>query len=322
MTEMTNIRNLIDEIDRRKLSIPKSNLDEELEGLRFVRDGTGGFEVDIEFYTGQRGVDADLMRIQSILDYYRRKKERRYREHLSGGYLGLKCVAEGDSWCELPPIGYSSDIVLELWNEFAVLSLAKAGDAWSNVIRQDELFSTIATEQSDVAILSVGGNNVLGSIERFVHHWSTDRPVDNYVNDEFEYELNKATYYTDLWVTKITSMGCNVIMHGYGHCDPRTDREGGWLIGGPLSNKRNINDRRIWQAVVSELVDRFNQRISRLAAQPKFQGKFRFLDLTKSLGKGPLWWEDEVHPTKKGFSMIADVFRGELNNIATERSGS
>lgn len=328
MTDNTEMDRLLEKIERYKLSTVLGERDQDngeefnLEGTRFARDGVGGFQIETNFYTGDIKLDDKLLKLQSILDYYRKAKQRRYYKHIRNGYSGLKCVAEGDSWCELPPVGYASDIVLELWKEYAVLSLARAGDAWSNLLRQDELFSTISAEKSDVVILSVGGNNVLGSIEEYVHQWSPSRPVDEYVNDEFEYLLNLVYYYTDLWASKVVGMGCDIIMHGYGYCDPRPAGKGGWIIGGPLSQKRNINDQTIWRAVVKEMVDRFNNRISSLAAQPKFQGRFKFIDLREVIGAGSDWWQDEIHPTKKGFEHIAVKFRQELKSIEASRLAS
>ncbi|MGS4885817.1 SGNH/GDSL hydrolase family protein [Roseibium sp. MB-4] len=325
MNNDTEMDRLLEKIDHYKLVTVLEDKDHDngeeftLEGTRFARDGAGGFQIESDFYAGSKDSDDKLLKLQSVLDFYRRAKQRRYRSHIRNGYSGLKCVAEGDSWCELPPLGYASDIVLELWKEYAVLSLAKAGDAWSNLLRQDELFSTISAEKSDVVLLSVGGNNVLGSIEKYVHQWSPNRPVDDYVNDDFEYLLNLVYYYTDLWASKIVGMDCEIIMHGYGYCDPRPAGKGGWIIGGPLSQKRNINDQTIWRAVVKEMVDRFNNRILNLAAQPKFNGKFRFIDLRKVIGTGSDWWQDEIHPTKKGFEHIAVKFRQELKEIEASR---
>lgn len=320
----TKIESVLSTLDRYRLTPSGRRGDEPeeilLEGLHFAPDGAGGFRVECDGYVGRFDEDPALLRLQSVMDYYRREKRRRYERHLNGGYKGLKCLAEGDSWFELPPFVYATDIVRELWDDYAVLSLAKAGDAWSNILKQDELFPTVAEEAPDVVLLSAGGNNILGSIELFVHHWSPSRGMDDYVNEEFDYELNKIIYYTDLWVSKLVSMGCDVIMHGYGYGDPRPRLKGGWLVGGPLSDKRNINDQRIWRAVISEMVNRFNTRLIDLSRQKKFGGKFRFLDLRTVLGKGDEWWEDEIHPTKKGFSTIADRFRDELKAIAVSKA--
>jgi len=326
----TDFERLMDEIDAAKLAIARRSRnggdpsDEtfDFKGLRFARDGHGGFVIEPTAFTGRRFDDADILRLFSLLDFYRRRKRNKYRRHLAQDYSGLKCVAEGDSWFELPPIGYATDILRELWDDYAILSLAKAGDAWESVLRQDELFTTVAEENPEVVLLSMGGNNVLGQIETFVHPWSRDRPTDAYVNEEFQYELNKIVYYTERWATRLVDLGCDVITHGYGYAEGRPADEGGFLIGGPLSRERNIHDRTIWKNVVRQMLDLFNERIAAVAGQPKFGGKFHFLDLRQDIGTGPDWWQDEVHLTRKGYEVVAAKFRTRLEAIAASRTGT
>ena len=321
---------LIDEVEAFKLGLASDGRVGRLptrsgsvfDRLRFARDGRGGFAVEPDLFTGLRPDDPRTLALGSILDFYRRKKRKKYQDHIAAGYAGLRCVAEGDSWFELPPIGYSTDIIRELWDEYAILSLAKAGDAWESVLRQDELFATVAEEEPDVVLLSVGGNNVLGQIETFVHHWSPTRPKDAYLNEEFQYELNKIAFYTEHWVSRLVNLGCDVVMHGYGYAEPRPADRGGWLIGGPLSRERNINDQTIWSNVVIQMVDLFNDRIKSISSRPKYAGKFHFLDLRNDVGKGPDWWEDEIHLTQKGYEAVASRFRVTLEAIAARDAGT
>jgi lysophospholipase L1-like esterase len=291
-------------------------------GLRLRSNGQGGFTVEATQLPGRALDDPDALRLLSFLDFFRTEKRKRYEKHLRDGYTGLKCVAEGDSWFELPPIGYASDIIRELWESHAILSLARAGDAWSNILAQDELMYTIAEEKPDVVLLSVSGNDILGDVPHFVHDWSPQRPVDDYVNEEFDYTLNAIAFYTEYWATRIIATGCHLVMHGYSYCDPRQASDGGWLIGGPLSRERNINDRTIWRKVVAQMVDRFNDRLIDIAGKPKFAGRFHFLDVRQDLGTGPDWWEDEVHPTGKGFNALGKRVRKALDDIAAGRATS
>ena len=327
---VTNFQKLIDDVRAAKMALAtQSDADRTLtegalafEGLAFNRASDGGFTIEPQSAPATLVDDPDRLSLTSLLDFYRKAKRRRYEKHLAGGYTGLKCVAEGDSWLELPPIGYATDLIRELWNDYAILSLAKAGDDWADVLRQDELFTTVAEERPDVVLLSIGGNNVLGSIETFAHHWTSERPKDEYLNEEFGYELNKIEFYTDRWVSNLVDMGCDVILHAYAYADPRPARDGGWLIGGPLSRERNINDRVIWRNLVTEMIDLFAARMRSLSQNPKFGGRFRFLDTRQDLGAGSDWWQAEVHPTKKGFEAVALRVRSELDAIAAARAGT
>lgn len=329
-TITTDFEDMLQQFDTWKLSTTVGGQDQDLPrhaaptlgGLRLRPNGRGGFRIEATTAPGRTASDPDILRLQSVLDFWRTQKRKRYEAHLRSGYSGLKCVAEGDSWFELPPIGYASDIVRELWDKYAVLSLAKAGDAWPDALAQDELMAAIATEKPDVVLLSLGGNDVLGDVPFFVHDWSPQRPADDYLNEEFDYLLNTITFYTEQWATRIVAQGCHILMQGYGYCDPRPANEGGWLIGGPLSRTRNINDRTIWRTVVTQMVDRFNARMIDLAAKGKFGGRFHFLDMRETLGKGPDWWQDEIHPTKKGFKALGKRFDRTLQDIAAGRATS
>lgn len=287
--------------------------------LHFGLDGRGGFTIETDLYHGPRESDPNYLTIQSLLDFYRRLKEKRYRKHLASGYSGLKCLAEGDSWFELPPFVYATDIVRELWDDYAILSLAKAGDTWEQILKGDDLLATVAEEQPDVVLLSAGGNNFLGRVPDFVLPWSADRPIDAYLNDEADYEMNKITFYYEWMLTRLVGLGCDVIIHGYGYGDPRAGHEGGFLIGGPLSRHRNINDKRIWRTIITQIVDELNVRLARIAAMDKFGGRVRYIDLRPLLGTGQEWWQDEPHLTKKGYRVVANAFRKELEGIAADR---
>src|SRR5436189_3007501 len=89
--------------------------------------------------------------LQGIKDIHRPFKEKRYRQTIKNPkYRGPRIVAEGDSWFEYP---LTNDILMWLGDRYAVLSLAKAGDSWHEIIEQDELFNTIKKEKPHIVML-------------------------------------------------------------------------------------------------------------------------------------------------------------------------
>ncbi len=76
-----------------------------------------------------------IVNFRAILDAKRKAKRQRYFALKSDlAYKGPRIVAEGDSWFEFP---CTTDLLEWLGRKYAILSLAKAGDAWFDV-NQDE----------------------------------------------------------------------------------------------------------------------------------------------------------------------------------------
>ena len=100
-------------------------------------------------------------------------------------------VAEGDSWFEHPLI---PDLIDWAGKGYAVLSLARAGDTWSNMLDQDSnpakkysdgtlmgLVHTVNEEDTGARppgtiLLSAGGNDSIGQISKCVYDYDPKRP--------------------------------------------------------------------------------------------------------------------------------------------------
>jgi hypothetical protein len=58
------------------------------------------------------------------------------------------------------------------------------------------------------------------------------------------------------------------------------------------------------------LIDRFNEMLKGIAGKAPF-AHVKFLDLRKTLSTGAdykTWWDNELHPTKKGFEAVTKKF--------------
>lgn len=255
----------------------------------------------------------------SLLDSHRRAKQERYHQHIRQGYEGPRCVAEGDSWFELPSPFYATDLIRELGNKYAIFSLARASDGWKEVTEQDEIRDTVKSLMPDIVLLSISGNDILGRVHEFVHPWKHNRQADKYLKPNFGIELRNILFLYEELLSSMVKAKCNVIVHGYAYGDPRWPDRGGYLIGAPLSQKRNINDETIWRSIVKSMVDQFNDGLEATAAKAKFRGMVEYINLTKELGVGEEWWADEVHPNKKGFKKISKIYAEKIDSIWEKR---
>ena len=261
---------------------------------------------------------AFVVDFRSILDAKRKAKRSRYFA-LKGdaGYKGPRIVAEGDSWFEFP---CATDLLEWLGRKYAILSLARAGDAWFDV-NQDELgtyddgspkglLATIAVEKPDIVMLSVGGNDIMGSIENYVFHYEEGRPRDRYIRPNFDELLDYVALQYRTRTSQIVATGAQVLLHGYDYPDPRPGAEGGQWIGGPLENACRIGDRTLWRQIVNAMIERFCDRLQAIADASN--GKVQFVRQLGTIGSadhmhGPnqTLWNDELHGSSEGFRRLS-----------------
>ena len=71
--------------------------------------------------------------VKSLNDRANRKRAAAYEAKIRDGWKGLKLLAEGDSWFLYPIL--LKDIIDNLSNDYAVYSVAAAGDTLENMLR-------------------------------------------------------------------------------------------------------------------------------------------------------------------------------------------
>ena len=254
--------------------------------------------------------------LHGILDIHRAFKEQRYRRMIKNPkYHGPKIVAEGDSWFEYP---LTNDILMWLGERYAVLSLAKAGDSWQEIIHQNELYGTIKKEKPDIVLLSVGGNDVLGSVGEYVNDNDPNLAPEDCIKKKLFGDLLDGTekIYRDV-TAKIVAMGAQVILHGYDYPDPRPWNEGGYLIGGPLERLK-FGGVGMWRRIVNAMLVQFNDRLAQVADG----NKVHFKKLLRTIGTDDILtgpdasnWNDEVHGSDKGFQALATQLGDKIAEI-------
>jgi hypothetical protein len=70
-------------------------------------------------------------------------------------------------------------------------------------------------------------------------------------------------------------------------------------------------------AILVDLIDRFNAMLQSVVAMPQFR-HVHFVDLRRTLSTGAnyrAWWDNELHPTKRGFRAVTVKFAQKLAGL-------
>jgi lysophospholipase L1-like esterase len=245
------------------------------------------------------------------------------------GTAGLM-VAEGDSWFDYPFHDVLS--ALERRFGFEIESVAHHGDS-AETIAYDaaqlagvaRLFERLAREGRGprAILLSAGGNDVVGSEFRvLLNHRDSGLPplsdavVRGVVDERVRFALASVLGAVTGLSRHYFGAALPIVLHGYDYPVPdgRGYLGGFWLLPGPWMEpgfrQKGYRDLAERAAIARALIDRFN---GVLAALPGERGlaHVRFADLRGALpgalegGRYRRWWENELHPTARGFVRVA-----------------
>jgi hypothetical protein len=166
-------------------------------------------------------------------------------------------------------------------------------------------------------MLSVGGNEVLGSVGQYVNENNPALPPAAHIKASFKGLLDWTEgVYRDV-TAKIVAMGPQVILHGYDYPDPRAWNEGGYLIGGPLE-RLGFGGVGMWREIVNTMLDQFNDRLGGVADGKKVHFKKLLMTIgTDDILTGPdeSNWNDEAHGSDKGFQALATQLENKIAEI-------
>ena len=266
---------------------------------------------------------SDRVVVDGLYDRKRPRKRRRYLQFKADQtYNGPIMVAEGDSWFEHP---LYPDLLDWAGKDFAVLSLAKAGDTWSDMIDQDSqppkrysdgslmgLVHVVTEEDTSLRppktiLLSAGGNDLIGQIVQCVHPYDPRRNEDDYINHaEFDKVLGQVMSDYRTKSAELIRMGKIVLVHSYDYPNPQDD---GQFIGHPLKKYRNIPGVGLMRRIVNQMIDIFSNELSILARSSN--DKIHFINLRETIGtrdilNGPdqRLWSDEMHGNQLGYELL------------------
>lgn len=257
----------------------------------------------------------------------------------ASGQSGM-LLAEGDSWFDYPLHDVLS--TLERAHHFRIESIAHRGDNVEGMA-YDEAQLTSLTRKFDnlqrdghvprAILLSGGGNDIAGDEFRvLLNHANSGLPTVNarIVEGLIDERLRVAMVTLISTLSRLSEeyfrRAVPIVVHGYGYVVPdgRGYFGGAWILPGPwlepgfrakghASLPKNTR-------VMVELIDRYNTMLATLPRQAGFR-HVHHLDLRKRLSNELIgreyrqWWENELHPSKKGFALVAEAFAGLLRKL-------
>ena len=219
-------------------------------------------------------------------------------------YSGPVIVSEGDSWFQYP--FFLRDIVDNLQEEFAILSIGAAGDTMRQILDKGEYLPKIKRVKAEALLLSAGGNDLLGAgaLANYLKSFEHGRPPEEYLLPSFDAVLNQViSGYRGIFVgVHEYDPHIQIFVHGY---DAPIPREGKFL-GKPMISK-GIEDQGLQKNIAKEIMKRFNESLSGVVSQFP---NVTYIDLRETVGNRR--WNDEIHPNDHGFKDVADKFRNEI----------
>jgi len=279
-----------------------------------------------------------------VLEARRRRAARRRAEGIlfpAGKSAGL-LLAEGDSWFDYP----FHDILEELEQRFnyTTESVAHRGDRVEEMVYDegplDRLASRIeklarAERRPKAILLSGGGNDIAGdALTVLLNHSRSGLPPlsEQVVAGLIQERLRVAIISLAAAATELCRQSfagaptIPILIHGYDYPVPdgRGYLGGLWMFPGPWLEpgfrRKGYLDLAERCRVMESLIDRFNVVLSEIAGSPGLE-HVRHLDLRGTLsnalkGRGyRAWWNDELHPTARGFVAVARRFDEVLRSL-------
>jgi lysophospholipase L1-like esterase len=245
------------------------------------------------------------------------------------GAAGL-LVAEGDSWFDYP--FHSVLTALERRFGFEVESVAHHGDRAEEMAYDGAQLAGVARlferlsrhdRRPRAILLSAGGNDVVGSEFRLLlNHRESGLPplsepvVRGVVDERVRFALGSVLGALTELSRRYFGEALPIVLHGYDYPVPdgRGYLGGFWLLPGPWMEpgfrQKGYHGLAERMTIARALIDRFNAVLATLPGE-RGLGHLRYADLRGTLscelrgGRYRRSWENELHPTARGFERIA-----------------
>ncbi len=243
-------------------------------------------------------------------------------------------VAEGDSWFDYP----LHDVLTMIEDEhgFDVESAAHKGDTVEDMAYSGGQFDDFSRllekllrqgRVPDAILLSGGGNDIAGDeFAMLLNHAASGLPPinDDVVRGVIDVRTRNAYVFLISGLKEIATQMLKrpipVVVHGYDYPVP----DGRGFLGGfgllpgpwlqPGFRRKGFDDLAANTAVVGTLIDSFNAMLRQLTRTPGFE-HVRYVDLRGTLSHASGYkrdWANELHPTKSGFSAVANKITGAI----------
>ncbi len=261
---------------------------------------------------GPEGLERSALALNLANSWARRIRRRRFNEKLDNSYDGPIIVSEGDSWFQYPIRLH--DVIDNLMETYAVNSLGAAGDTLLNMYKKQEYLKAIGDSNASILLLSGGGNDLVadGGLADHLESYDPDLKPADYLKNSFNGLIDGAISQFEAIFRQVHGVfpDVTILCHGYDYTVPNNGR---WL-GKPMK-KRGIKGGKLQKAIVVEMMDRFNREMRRLSSRMPHT---RYINCRDQVGDAG--WYDELHPKDQGYANVADLFRREIDDIASIRS--
>ena len=252
----------------------------------------------------------------------------------SSQYLVIRgvLVAEGDSWFaypgtnlikELERLGYAIESNAENGShlEEMAYSVDRLSDFHSKLRKAKAKWTVVPK----AILLSGGGNDIVNEpLALMLNHASANKPpldtsiahalIDVRLADAIKAWILTTQRLVEDVYGKTTRIP--VLMHGYDFAVPdgrgykkySVTWAGPWMK--PEFEQRGYEDLAQTTRVIESLITRYNAMLMRLASDTALN--LRYVKLTGKLNKPPTdhreWWDNELHPEKKGFRLLVEEY--------------
>lgn len=234
-----------------------------------------------------------------------------------------RVLAEGDSWLAYPQILGVKNIVWHLANNYKdvlLLSMAYSGDTAVNMLaNREKLLEAISKYEFDYLLFSGGGNDIVGKwdFDFMLNDYKAGMTAEECINKKrFERRIDqiKLAYmdlleYTFTYAKSKDTM--KVITHTY---DKAIPNEKGVVSGRawmwPYLVAKGITDKTIQKEIALYALGAFAEMVNKLVSNPISKGRFIVVETRGTVDADE--WENEIHPTSKGFKKVADRIYNKL----------
>lgn len=276
--------------------------------------------------------EAAVARAESAIELSRSLDEGK-RAPGSAGVL----IAEGDSWFAYP----GTNLIKELRRlGFHIATNAANGSHLEemafSIDRLADLHARMRQARADwearprALLLSGGGNDIVDDALRLIlNHAATDRPpfdpqiATGLIDVRLADAICSWVIAVQQLVTDVYGSGAPVpvVMHGYDYGVPDgrgykkvlVTWKGPWME--PAYSARGYEDLAQTAALTRDLIDRYNRLLSRLSSDEAALN-LRYVDLRGRLPSYPgdykESWDNELHPEKGAFRILATVLAGSI----------
>lgn len=237
-----------------------------------------------------------------------KRRREKYSKKIQNGFNGVKIVSEGDSWFQFPIL--LNDVIDQIFDEYAILSLDAAGDTLENMINRNEYTDAIRSENPAIFLFSGGGNDMAINygLSTLIRTFDQTLSAEGYPNAAFDGFVSEITNLYQSLFSSLSSEFPNlkILCHGYDYVIPR---QFNIVFGKPMSDL-GITDKNLQKNIMKVIIDRIN--IAQINLVQDFPN-VHHVDCRNAVGSQH--WFDELHPTNSGFASVAGRFRSAIEKV-------